>query len=285
VVRWTDNAPAWGIHQATYAAFRWTEDEFVDFVRKVPSMMFDVRGRSINTAKWYVAHIFGVKPDSRSARFISHRELIARFIRNVHPANHFYIPDHPKGRGKFYGEDIQVIQYMALRNRQRYSRIWSEFSDLALAQEWCTSPDEFGRMIIQIGGKHDNSGAPFPQRQPNELALPTEMTDSCQMIGHDELRAGFLDWTGNDESGRQHHNPVPLSNSPRDVRLHWKTSKNAQPRFIGCYRLDLHKLLTEGYVRKDTAPTHVRLRFFHSEDGGIHIQVRRDSPALLLPQS
>ena len=283
VVRWTDNSPAWAIHQAAYAALQWTADEFEVFLRNVPSMMFAVRGRSINTAKWYVAHIFGVKPDSRSARSISHKERIARFIRNVHPANHFYIPDRPKGRGKLYGEDIQVIQYMAMRNRQRYRRIWTEFLDLALAEEW-PSGSEFGRKVIQIGGKHDNSGVPSSERHTNGSALLIEKTDSCQMIGRDELRTGFLDWTGNDESGRQHHNPVPLRNSPRDVRLHWKRSKNAQPKLIGCYRLDLHKLLTEGYVRKDRTPTHVRLGFFHSEDGGIRIQVRRDSPGLLLAQ-
>ena len=63
-----------------------------------------------------------------------------------------------------------------------------------------------------------------------------------------DLHSGFLPWTGNDENKRECHNPVALSDSPKDLRLFWKASKGSEPKFIGCYRLFLHELLDARYV-------------------------------------
>jgi hypothetical protein len=189
VIRWTDNTPAWAMHQAAYAGLSWSQDQFEKFIDTLPFHIFNIRGRSINTARWYVAHIFRVKPDRCSARGITPRERIARFIRNVHPANHFYVPDRPKGRGKLYGEDPRVIEYMAARNRERYGRIWSEFTELALAEEWNTNPDELGRVQISLG----------------EVEVrPTTRHEHLDGYSDNELRPRVLDWTGNDQSGCQH---------------------------------------------------------------------------------
>ena len=213
-----------------------------------------------------MAHIFGVKPDSRSASSISHKERIARFIRNIHPANHFYIPDRPKGRGKLYGEDIQVIQYMAMRNRQRYSRIWTEFLDLALAKTRVQA-------LITLAARS------FKSEGSTTLEMPSS---ECRRMGQlCQLRNRSLsdDWPRrtarrvpgldrNDESGRQHRKFLSY---PSDVRLHWKTSKNAQPKLIGFYRLDLISTLPKGHFGRTVRQLDDEMRSLGQRlDGGIH---------------
>jgi len=108
------------------------------------------------------------------------------------------------------------------------------------------------------------------------------MTDSacCIRLAEGELASHHRDWVGNDESGDfRHHGVVRLAESPLDLRLRWKTSPNAQVQSIGCYRLDLQGLLSQGYVREEDEDT-IRLQFVHDSDGGIYIRVREDTPRL-----
>jgi hypothetical protein len=61
-----------------------------------------------------------------------------------------------------------------------------------------------------------------------------------------------------------------------DLKLAWRSFKDAPPKAIGCYRLNLRLLLSHGYVRVDklTEPDSVRLQFVHENDDGIYIRVR-----------
>ncbi len=96
----------------------------------------------------------------------------------------------------------------------------------------------------------------------------------------DDLRPHRRKWTGNDANRRNHHGAVPLDEHPFDLILRWKRAKNDTPRLVGCFRLDLHALLADGYIREDKKPKHVRLCFVHSADGGIYVQASREKPNL-----
>jgi hypothetical protein len=155
VVRWTDNSPAWEIHHAAFQGFTWSPTEFDSFVRSVPCRMFAAKNRSINKSKWYVAHIFPVKADRRNAAEMTHTERIARFVRNVHPANHFYFPSDDSRVGRLYGEHPQVIEYVAGLYRERYAAIWPEFLELAMAQDFPSASSDLGDLRIDF---HLNAG-------------------------------------------------------------------------------------------------------------------------------
>ena len=119
------------------------------------------------------------------------------------------------------------------------------------------------------------------QESPKKVPLdPT--TYFCRRINAIDLLPGFLEWTGNDDSQRNHNGAIPFQDSSKDIRLSWKPAKNATPRLIGCYRLQLRDLQKAGYIRPDSKPGHVRLRFVHNESGRIQIQVNQSGPALLL---
>lgn len=98
----------------------------------------------------------------------------------------------------------------------------------------------------------------------------------CRSIAPDEVLPSCRDWRGDDEKGGHRHNgAVRLQESPLDIQLRWGESENSPTKLIGHYRLDLNTLLTEGYIRKDSKPGHVRLQFVH-DDGGIYIQHRAE---------
>jgi hypothetical protein len=58
-----------------------------------------------------------------------------------------------------------------------------------------------------------------------------------------------------------------------------RRSSSASTKFIHCFRLDLVGLLAGGYVREDSQPGHVRLKFVHTDDR-IVIQKGSGAPAL-----
>jgi len=96
-----------------------------------------------------------------------------------------------------------------------------------------------------------------------------------------EVSGGKRDWTGNDESARNHNSVVRLSESPLRLRLSWKRGPNDQARLIGVFDLDLPGLLAARHVRLEpSAPNSVRLRFFHGTDEVIYIQVNSQTPGL-----
>ena len=89
------------------------------------------------------------------------------------------------------------------------------------------------------------------------------------------------DWTGNDESARQHHGRVSLNASPLKLRLSWKHSPKDSSHLIGIYELDLRGLLEAAYVRvKPKTENENRLRFYHGHDNLIYIQVNSNERGL-----
>lgn len=89
------------------------------------------------------------------------------------------------------------------------------------------------------------------------------------------------DWTGNDESHRNHHGKVPLRESPLRLRLSWKKGPKDSARLVGVFDLDLKQLLKAGYIRSEPkSEDEVRLRFYHDRDGLVSIQVNSKEQGL-----
>jgi hypothetical protein len=103
-------------------------------------------------------------------------------------------------------------------------------------------------------------------------------TECCIPLSESDLRASHRSWVGNDWSQNRHHGIIPISQSPLDIRLGWKSLPGAPVKSIGCYRLNLPALLSGGYVRQE-GPGTIRLQFVH-EGNGIYIRVREESPCL-----
>jgi hypothetical protein len=88
-------------------------------------------------------------------------------------------------------------------------------------------------------------------------------------------------WTGNDTSQREQHERVRIVETPLYLYLAWRTNRDSPPVHVANLKLDLPGLLAEGYVRED-GPGHVRLRFFHDEDGSVCIQTKSGEPRLVV---
>ena len=120
---------------------------------------------------------------------------------------------------------------------------------------------------------------PEPVSPPEPLDDPSLDDDSatgqfCRTLAPGEISSSCRRWRGDDEKGtHRHHGAIPLSESPVDIELSWRESENSATALIGRYRLDLHALLSEGYIRRDSKPGHVRLQFVHDGDD-IYIQHR-----------
>ncbi len=97
----------------------------------------------------------------------------------------------------------------------------------------------------------------------------------------EELGPGARHWTGNDENGNHHHSPIRLNQKTLDIHLQWKAADGAPAAEVGCFRLNLPRLLECGYIRKEGADQ-IRLRFVHDDDGCVYIQTRNDGPRLLM---
>jgi len=103
----------------------------------------------------------------------------------------------------------------------------------------------------------------------------------ARTVQNSEVSEIRRDWTGNDESLRNHHGKVDLSESPLTLRLSWKRSPKDSVHLIGVYELDLRRLLTAGYVRiEPKTENEIRLRFYHGYDDVIYIQVNSKEPGL-----
>jgi hypothetical protein len=116
------------------------------------------------------------------------------------------------------------------------------------------------------------SSNPYPASHLSHLA---------RRVGGSEASGIQRDWTGNDESARNHHGVVSLNESPLRLRLSWKKSSKDAAKSIGVFHLDLRKLLAEQYVRiEPRGQDAVRLRFYHSPADVIYIQTNLRGPAL-----
>ena len=115
----------------------------------------------------------------------------------------------------------------------------------------------------------------------NESYPPTRMSHLVKRVPHSGTSVFRRDWTGNDESARNHHGRVSLNESPLKLRLSWKRSSKESSHLIGVYELDLNALLAAGYVRVEPGTENeIRLRFHHGRDGLIYIQVNSKEPGL-----
>lgn len=124
VIAPTDNSPAWWAHKMVSSP-----NSVIDF-EQVPTHMFDT-GRNgfnaINRKGFYVAHIVAAKIGNPDFMRWSRDQAIARFICNIHPINHFYVPMD----NRQLGESPGVIRAAASLAEEMYGPTWNEFLELA----------------------------------------------------------------------------------------------------------------------------------------------------------
>lgn len=128
-LRPSDNSPAWVIHYLLF--YDLAVESFSHLMDGLPVHMFDVQRSvetSINAARWHVAHIFNARYGSTDFRHWSHEDVVCRFVRNIHPCNHFYVP---LSNWSEHGGDHRVISYFLRVYERRYSAVWEEFLTLA----------------------------------------------------------------------------------------------------------------------------------------------------------
>jgi hypothetical protein len=114
----------------------------------------------------------------------------------------------------------------------------------------------------------------------DEYPLPS-VSRLVRRVQNSDVSEIRRDWTGNDESARNHYGRVDLSESPLKLRLSWKQSPKDSAHLIGIYELDLRRLLDGGYVRVEPKKENeIRLRFYHGYDNLIYIQVNSSEPGL-----
>lgn len=151
--RATDNAPAWWVYGTLSAGHR-IDPECVDAViRSIPCHMFDVPGASASVPAgfgWHIAHILNV--NNRDADFGAwgKKELVRRFMRNVHPANYFLLPKQDWQR---LGNDSDIVDFMARVYQDRYASIWPEFAELAGFDRPLSRVSAAG-IVVRFGVKH-----------------------------------------------------------------------------------------------------------------------------------
>ena len=89
-------------------------------------------------------------------------------------------------------------------------------------------------------------------------------------------------WVIRDDNQQHYHGVVPLNEDPAYVELLWKATARAQEQLVGIFRLDLARLLEQGYVRRerDDDSHEIRLRFHRGERSVVSIQARNDGAAL-----
>ncbi len=110
---------------------------------------------------------------------------------------------------------------------------------------------------------------------------PSSMSHLVRRVPNEEASDIRRDWTGNDESDRNHNGKVPLIESPLRLLLSWKKSSEDSARLIGIFDLDLRRLLKAGYIRLEPkSENEVRLRFYHGRDNVVYIQVNLKEPGL-----
>lgn len=153
-IRATDNAPAWWMHFLTFHDTAFSSADFTKEVVNAPASMPEVRKRfpkSINSARWYVAHIFRVKNGDTNYAEWDRSELTHRFLKSIHPCNHFYMPNV---KPQEYGEDKRVIAYFAGRYSARYADVWPEFLQCIgqIGFEAGNAVQDYGNLRITLSG-------------------------------------------------------------------------------------------------------------------------------------
>jgi hypothetical protein len=86
-----------------------------------------------------------------------------------------------------------------------------------------------------------------------------------------------------EDSARHHHGVIPLAASPVTLALSWKRDADSVAAFVAVMRLDLLQLLSDGLIRLER-PGEVRVRFVHSRDGRVLLQVNQQGPSVTIGQ-
>ena len=127
----TDNAPAWWIHAALYQDYTIDPSAFPEVMASLPTHFHDVQrtcGPTANAAGWHVAHLFNVKDGRTDFTQWERTEVVARFVRNIHPCNYFLLP---KTDWQRWGGDERVLAYFGRLFAERYASVWPTFVRLA----------------------------------------------------------------------------------------------------------------------------------------------------------
>lgn len=86
-------------------------------------------------------------------------------------------------------------------------------------------------------------------------------------------------WTGNDAHHRHFFGRVPRSDAALFMKLCWKSSPDATPRTVGCFKFNIPALIESKHVR-DVDANDAILRFVHDERGRTLIQTRLGQPEI-----
>jgi hypothetical protein len=132
--------------------------------------------------------------------------------------------------------------------------------------------DRLFAAVAEIGGAGGLS--------TTESAPATRMLVS--RVDCDEVGPGQREWVINDANHRHFHGVVRLSESPLALRLSWRATPESPEVLLGCFRLDLTRLLEDGYARleRDEDRSEIRLRFYRGDNGVVFVQTHSDAPAL-----
>jgi hypothetical protein len=110
---------------------------------------------------------------------------------------------------------------------------------------------------------------------------PASMSHLVRRVPNEGASNIRRDWTGNDESNRNHNGKVPLRESPLRLRLSWRKGPKDSARLVGIFDLDIKQLLKAGYIRYEPkSQDEVRLRFYHDWDNVLTIQVNSNEQGL-----
>jgi len=95
-------------------------------------------------------------------------------------------------------------------------------------------------------------------------------------------------WTLRADNARHYHCMVSLKESPLFLVLNWRETAVDSVRLVGIFRLDLDRLLRDGYIRHDPVDSRgsdVRLRIVRNNDGSFYVQSRPDGPRYFLSRA
>jgi hypothetical protein len=137
-----------------------------------------------------------------------------------------------------------VIAFVASKYRERYSQIWREFLELSDAPEFPLQSALAARFVCygreSLSLKTPISTARRAERKKDDPGIhlvstvAMESPECCVPVMKSDLRATYRNWVGNDKNQNRHHGIIPMSESPVDIRLGWKSSTDAPVTPIGC---------------------------------------------------
>jgi hypothetical protein len=85
--------------------------------------------------------------------------------------------------------------------------------------------------------------------------------------------------------GSDWHAKVRISDRPYYLDLYWRKTANDPAVRVGVFCLDLPGLLREGYIRRDSEDSDIRLRFFRANNGNVYVQTKQHKPELFIAVS